>query len=291
MQPRSIGNISIRSVVEEDGPAGAPLEYFAEATPQAMAPHLEWLPASAYDRESNQLLGPIQSYVVNTEHHTVVIDTCTGNHKRHEPVSPQFHMRTDYTWLEDLVRAGVDPASVDYVFCTHLHFDHVGWNTRLVDGRWVPTFPNARYVFAKRELEWSEARVKSIQDWTYEDSVLPVLEAGQAEIVDTDFALDDNLWLEPTPGHTPGHVAVRIRSRGENAVMSGDLIHHPIQLAHPEWSPIFDADPDLARATRRRFLEQQCDQDILMMTAHFPLPSAGYVTRHGDAFRFRYVEE
>ena len=270
---------------------GSPLEHFAEATSEALAPHLGWMTPDVYDTASGHFgICPIQSYVIKTGGLTILIDTCTGNHKRHEPCWPASHMRTDFTWLEDLISAGVRPESVDYVFCTHMHVDHVGWNTKLVDGRWVPSFPNARYIFAKRELEWAEEQLNK-QDWTYEESVVPVLEAGLAEVVDTDFALNDDIWLESQPGHTPGHCAVRMRSRGEHAVMSGDLIHHPIQLAHPEWSPFYDDDPVLARITRRRFLEDQADQDILVMTAHFPLPSVGHVISKGNAFGFRYADE
>lgn len=291
MQIKSVGDISIQTVIEELAPMGPPLDNFAEATPEALAPHIDWMTPAAYDPATREFAAmPTQSYVLKTPAHTILIDTCTGNHKRHEPVWPQWHMRTDFTWLEDLIKAGVDPESIDYVFCTHMHVDHVGWNTKLVDGRWVPTFPNARYLFAKKELEWSQAQVKS-QDWTFEDSVQPILEAGLAEIVESDFALNDQIWLEPQPGHTPGHVAVRMRSRDETAVMSGDLIHHPIQLAHPDWSPVYDDDPDLARITRRRFLEDQADKDILMMTAHFPLPSVGHVISKGDAFGFRYADD
>ena len=288
---KSVGDISVQTVIEEVGPMGAPLANFAEATEEALAPHIHWMTPLAYNPDIGEFAdAPTQSYILKTSRHTIVIDTCTGNHKRHDTLWPQWHRRTDFTWLEDLAKAGVDPQSVDYVFCTHMHVDHVGWNTQLIAGRWVPSFPNARYIFAKQELQWAEAQVEK-GDWTFEESVAPILDAGLAEIVDTDFALNDNIWLEPHPGHTPAHCAVRMRSRGENAVMSGDLIHHPIQLAHPEWSPFYDDDPDLARITRRRFLEEQADKDILVMTAHFPLPSVGHVLSKKDAFAFRYADD
>ena len=172
------------------------------------------------------------------------------------------------------------------MLCSHLHSDHCGWNTRLRDGRWVPTFPKARYVFSRREVEDAEAR----GDSAFAESVVPVLEAGQADLVDMDHALDDEVWLEPTPGHTPGHVAIRLASRGDEAVMCGDLMHFPIQCAHPEWKTDFDDDPVMACRTRRRFLEQSSESGAKVMTAHFPSPSVGHVRPKGEAFRFDYLD-
>jgi len=285
-----IGDIQIETVVEECDMAGTPQENFPDATEELVRLHVDWLAPDAYDPDSNQLIMPTQAYVVRSGRHTVVIDTCIGNNKRHDANYPNWSNRTDFKLLEDMTAMGVHPEEVDYVMCTHLHVDHCGWNTRLQDGRWVPSFPNARYIFNQRELTFAEDQVRVANDVTYEDSVLPILESGQAVVVDNEFALDDALWLEPTPGHTPGHVAVRMRSREQNGVMSGDLIHTPLQLAYPDWSPVYDDDPAEGARTRRRFLEQQCDQDILMMTAHFPLPSMGRVVSQGDGFRFRYLD-
>jgi glyoxylase-like metal-dependent hydrolase (beta-lactamase superfamily II) len=178
------------------------------------------------------------------------------------------------------------PEDIDYVMCTHLHTDHVGWNTRLEGGRWVPTFPNARYVFSRKELEaWEKGNPKFTRH-ALEDSVLPVIAAGQAQLVTNDFALDDEVWLEPSPGHTPDHVSVRLASNGHSAVMSGDLMHSPVQCLHPEWTAWPDWDADQAKRTRRTFMERYADTDTLVCTAHFPLPSAGRVVAAGDAFRF-----
>ena len=289
MAQATIGDISVQTVVEGNRAFGTPEENFPDATPELIAPHLDWFAPRAYDPASNMLIMPTQAYVVKTAKHTIVIDTCVGNYKR-VPDYPNWQMRDDFKLLEDMAAVGVHPDEVDYVMCTHLHVDHCGWNTRRVDGRWVPCFKNARYIFNRSELAFAEEQVSKANDPTYEDSVLPILEAGKAVVVDNEFSLDDQVWLEPTPGHTPGHVAVRMHSRHARAVMSGDLIHSPIQLAYPQWSPFYDDDPELAKVTRRRFLEQQCDQDILMMTAHFPLPSMGHVIRRGDGFGFRYLD-
>ena len=236
-------------------------------------------------RQGTRIL-PFQSYLVRTKHHTILIDTCIGCGKSitHRP---QWFQRTDQTWLNNLRAAGLQPEAIDYVFCTHLHADHCGWNTTFVDGRWVPTFPNAKYIISKAEYAAAETR----NDIIFQESALPVMEAGQVQLVDSDFALDDNVWLHSTAGHTPGHVAVNLASNGHSAVMCGDLIHSPIQCVHPEWSPVFDADPEQARQTRRHFLAANAESGQLVLTAHFPSPSIGHVVTEGDAFRFNYVED
>ena len=277
-----VGNISVQTVVEEIAEVGTLSEIFPGARAEKLAPHLNWLAPDAYDPITGQLRFPTQAYVLKTDRHTVVIDTCIGNHKRHASTYPDWHKRSNFKLLKDMEALGVHPESVDYVMCTHLHADHCGWNTRLDNGRWVPSFPNASYVFSRTELAFSEGQLGNRNDYTYADSVLPILEAGQAVVVDNDFQLDDALWLEPAPGHTPGHVAVRMHSRGMNAVMVGDLIHSPVQLPFPDWSSIFDHEPDLARITRRRVLEDLCDSDVVMMTAHFPLPSMVRVISGSD---------
>jgi glyoxylase-like metal-dependent hydrolase (beta-lactamase superfamily II) len=207
-----------------------------------------------------------------------------GCDKSYESFMP-WHKRSDRIWLTRLKAAGVGPEDIDYVFCTHLHADHCGWNTQLRDGRWVPTFPNAKYILARREVE----HVQTVPSRQYHESVLPVIEAGQAELVDTDFALDDQVWLEPTPGHTPGHVAVGLASNGHEAVMCGDLIHCPIQCLYPAWRFWIDSDQGQGIDTRRDFLEANCERGRLVMTAHFPSPSMGHVLADGDAFRFRFL--
>ena len=198
-------------------------------------------------------------------------------------------------YLADLAAAGVAPEAVDFVCCTHLHVDHAGWNTRLVDGRWVPTFPNAKYIFARKEYEFweslhkegAQARVPNV----YDDSVLPVMEAGQAVLVDMDHQLDNGIWLEPAPGHTPGHILVNLKSGDEHAIFSGDVIHHPIQLLRPDWSSRACEDPELSAATRRALLERVADTATLLAPAHFASPTMGHVVGRGDAFGYDLIGE
>ncbi|MBT7664338.1 MAG: MBL fold metallo-hydrolase [Rhodospirillaceae bacterium] len=281
-----IGDIAVQRIIEMEVPFFVPHEVFREATPEALEPHRHWLEPNAMAPETGKLILPFQSYLVRTKHHTILIDTCIGCGKNiaHRP---EWFNRTDQTWMNNLRAAGVEPEAIDYVFCTHLHADHCGWNTSFVDGRWVPTFPNAKYVFSQVEYAAAEAR----NDIIFQESALPIMEASQAQLVATDFALDDNVWLQSTPGHTAGHVAVNLASNGQSAVMCGDLIHSPIQCVYPEWSPKFDLDKPLAAKTRRHFLASNAESGQLVLSAHFPSPSIGHVIAKGDAFQFEYIED
>jgi len=189
-------------------------------------------------------------------------------------------------WLHNLMAAGARPEDIDYVFCTHLHSDHCGWNTRLVDGRWVPTFPNATYVFARTEYQAMEEENHPI----FLDNVVPIMEAKQAVLVDLDYALDDEIWLESTPGHSAGHVAIHLQSGRHHAVMCGDLIHTPLQLAEPGWTPTFEYDIALSGSTRNSFLNKYCGSETLILTSHFPSPSVGHIIQRGAYYDFAYMD-
>jgi glyoxylase-like metal-dependent hydrolase (beta-lactamase superfamily II) len=287
---RRLGAIEIVRAIEMVMPFDR-RAFFPNVTDAQWAPYLPWLTPKAYDPVTDSLIFPIQSYIVRTSHHTVLIDSCVGNDKR-RPTRRRWDKKSDTVYLQALAAQGLAPADIDFVFCTHLHSDHVGWNTRLEDGRWVPTFPNARYIFSNKEFEaWRDVGHPRFSRDTLEDSVLPIVEAGRALLVANDYALDDEIRLEATPGHTPDHVAVAFASKGESAVMCGDLMHSPAQCRHPEWEPAPDWDPKLAAHTRRAFLERYCETPTLVCTAHFPLPSAGRVVRAGDAFDFDYDAE
>jgi glyoxylase-like metal-dependent hydrolase (beta-lactamase superfamily II) len=284
-----LGNTEVTRILEMSNPLRTPAEWFPDCTDEALAPHLHWLVPRLITPDTGRLILPIQSYLVRTRHHTILIDSCVGNNKTCS-YFPHWNNRNDDTFLVQLARAGVAAEDIDYVLCTHLHIDHCGWNTRLVDGRWVPTFPNARYIIARREYEAAQAAAGDPDDRTFEDNVLPIVETNRAVLVEMDHSLDDEVWLEPTPGHTPGHVAIRLHSAGIGAVFSGDLMHWPMQCIHPDWNFRYDADPEQARHTRRTFLESCCDNGNVVLTSHFPLPSVGTITREGGAFWFNDIQ-
>lgn len=284
MTSRQLGDVRIDRIVEWDAPIFQPDYFFHDCRPEDIDRLRPWLEPEALDPQSGKMVMPVQSYLLRTRHHCILVDTCIGCDKTDDDV-PQWQNRQDDRWLRQLSAAGVAPEAIDYVFCTHLHLDHCGWNTRLQNGRWTPTFPNARYILAASEYAACEAENGPV----FRDNVLPVMEAGQVSLVDSDYALDDEVWLSPSPGHTVGHVCVNLASRGCKAVMTGDLMHSPLQLAHPDWSPYFDHDTRLSAGTRQRFLDQHCETDTLVMTAHFPSPSTGRVVAHDQRpFDFCY---
>jgi glyoxylase-like metal-dependent hydrolase (beta-lactamase superfamily II) len=226
----------------------------------------------------------VHALVLESQGRRIVVDTCIGNDKlRGAPAWNMLHT----SFLADLEQAGFPRESIDYVLCTHLHVDHVGWNTMMVDGRWIPTFPHARYLIGRKEWEhWSVDQSEFVKD-PIDDSVRPVIDAGLAEFVEPDHKLTEEVWLESTPGHTPGHFSVRISSGGHDAVITGDLMHHPIQFLHPEWNCGADSIPEMARTTRRAFIERYANRDILVFGTHFATPSAGHIVTQGDAWRLR----
>ncbi len=277
----TLGAVRVTSVKEVELPMpGSAI--VPDATPEALVPHSDWL-APHFVTEDGRLRLLIQALVVESQGRRIVVDTCVGNDK--ERTIPVFdQLETDF--LGDLERAGFPRESIDTVLCTHLHVDHVGWNTMKVDGRWVPTFPNARYLVVRPEWEhWSKEDDRVFGD-VLGDSVRPIFEAGLAELVEPGHAVTDEISLEPTPGHTPGHSSVRIRSEGAEAVITGDLMHHPSQCAHPEWGSSADHDPTRARETRRGFLEAQAGRSVLVIGTHFAGPHAGRIVADGAAWRF-----
>jgi glyoxylase-like metal-dependent hydrolase (beta-lactamase superfamily II) len=283
----SIGDVTVTRVEEQCGPGFAPQLLFPDWTPDALERHRHWMLPDFFSEAEGKFIASIHTWVVRTRHHVILIDSCAGNHK-HRPQIARFH-QLNLPFLERLRAAGVAPEDVDYVLCTHLHADHCGWNTRLQNGRWVPTFPKARYVFSKAEHEhWSgPAGQSGFNAGVYSDSVLPVLEAGQAEIVEGKAEVGNGLLIEPTPGHSPGHVAFRLLSRGEEGVFSGDIMHQPIQIYHPDWNTAFCEQPDLARASRQWVLEHCAEHGAKLFPAHFAGSFAGHVDRRSDGFAWR----
>ena len=284
MQTMKLGEVSISRVIEIDRSSFPTASMLPDSTADEIAAHHRWLKPHFFDERTGDLASRIQTYVVRTPRHTVVIDTGVGNGKTRAG-SSAWHMRQS-SYLDDLAAVGVTPEQVDFVLCTHLHVDHVGWNTRWKDGRWVPTFPKARYVIAGAEWEfWKyESDTGNEESGCIADSVVPVVEAGQALLVASDFTIDEHLRFEPWIGHTPGHVCVRLTTSAGSAVFSGDLMHRTVQVAEPQWSSRFCYDPAKARETRRAFVERHADSGTLILAGHFPHP--GFIVREGGGYRF-----
>ena len=284
-----VGEIEIARVLEFEAALFEPTVLYPDATHEIIERHRTWLEPTLMDPATGQLIFAFHSIVIKTRRATILVDTCSGNDKE-RPHKLRYH-RKNLPYLANLAAAGFAPGDIDYVLCTHLHADHVGWNTRLIDGRWVPTFPNARYVFARQEWEhWrvAELRAEYTTDPYYEDSMLPIMESGQTELVATDYAFDNNVWIEPWPGHTPGHVCVVVRGQGASVVLSGDIMHTALQCAEPQLNSCFCVDGEAARATRRRLLETFADTPVTLIPAHFPTPTAGWIRSHDGSFRFHF---
>lgn len=262
-----IGDVRISRIVEIEG-ASPGTFFFKEATPEKLLQHA-WLKPH-FLTDDGRLIASIHAFVIESAGRRIVVDTCVGNDKPRDVKA--WNMRKG-RFLEDMAEAGFPRESIDTVLCTHLHVDHVGWNTLLKDGKWMPTFPNARYLIGRKEWDYwknEQGGDKVVRD----DSVRPILEAGLADLVESDHRITPEVFLEPTPGHTPGHCSVRIRSNGLDAVITGDLMHHPVQCAEPSWASNFDVDPEAARATRKTFLERYKDGKTLVLGAHFAAPTA-----------------
>ena len=289
-----LGELEIHRAIESEVPIFDTFTFFPDATREVVEANKDWLMPRYIDPKTIEVILCIQSYVIKTSHHTILVDTCVGNHKS-RPARPSWHMQNS-PFIEELASVGVHPEEVDFVLCTHLHVDHVGWNTKLLDGRWVPTFPNAKYIFSRNEFELWAARYEKGETvpvpLVYKDSVLPIVEAGQAIIVEDTHQIDDGMWLEPAPGHTPGHVILNLKSGEETALMSGDVIHHPLQLIRPEWSSRACEDPHLSAVSRTKMLERVADTNTLLCPAHFGSPTMGHVISHAtDGFRYRLIDE
>jgi len=283
----SVGDLTVHRLVEMVEPYGRALELMPALTPALLEENRHWLePLSLAPGDYFNLT--MQAYVVRTPHHTILVDSCLGNDKprTHAP----WNMKSDDNFMRALAAVGLTVEDIDYVMCTHLHSDHVGWNTRLVNGRWVPTFPNARYVFGQREYASMQERYAVDRYAAYADSVLPIVEAGRADLVADDYHLGDHVRILPTPGHTAGHVAFCLGKQRDDVVVSGDLIHVPLQMRYPELTFGRPKDAAQAAATCRTFLERFCDTPTVCCTAHFPAPSVGRIKRWGRGYRMENLE-
>jgi len=274
-----VGSATITSVVEDqiDLPPGL---LFPEADEETVRRH-PWL-VPDWAGADGTISMRVQAFVVETDGVTVLVDPCVGNGKvRWLPVWNDL----DLPFLERLADAGYVPADVELVVHTHVHADHVGWDTRRDGDAWVPTFTGARHLYTEAELEFARTSGMPGED-VYGDSIAPIVDAGLADIVAPDADLGHGLRLESTPGHTPGHTSLWIESGGERALITGDFMHHPFQFAEPQVAEIADSDADVARSTRTRMLRRMAESGALVLGTHFPNRPAGRVVANGDRWRF-----
>jgi glyoxylase-like metal-dependent hydrolase (beta-lactamase superfamily II) len=294
MKDVTLGRLSVSRIYEGD--AVIPLlQALPEITAQDLAQLKRWYwdddLAEAPPRAAIRI--SVHSFVLRVDRRNILIDTCCGNHKKRS--LPPVNMQ-NWPYLENLALAGLQPEDIDVVMCTHLHFDHVGWNTRLKDGSWVPTFPNARYLFGRRDFEFfSKQRHEALHREAFEDSIAPILDAGLADLGDTETRvhreIGDGIWLQDVSGHSPGNLCVIAECGGERAVFSGDCFHHPIQIVRPDAAFFADENPAQASATRQRLLEQYANADAIFFPAHFTGATAGRVERVEEGrLRYRFLQ-
>src|SRR5947208_259235 len=278
MQKWRIGRVTVTKIVELEVTGGSRF-ILPQATYEEILP-IGWLQPHFAD-ERGRLKMSIHALVVETPERRIIVDTCLGNDKQNRRIPTWNNLQGPF--LADLDKAGFERQSIDTVLCTHLHVDHVGWNTMLVDGKWVPTFPRARYLMGRIEFDhWRSQHERDDMAAILADSVKPVQDAGLVDLVETDHRVSDEISLVPTIGHTPGHVSVRIRSGDEEALITGDFMHHPCQIARPHWSSTADSDPDQAQRTRERMLEELSERPVLVIGTHFAGATAGHIVRSGD---------
>jgi len=285
------GSIEVLRIKETLGAAFPPAHLLPDLPVDAIERHMGWLAPNHYDASKRRFVMGTHSWLLRTKRHTILVDTCIGNHKP-RPNSPGFN-DLELPYLDRLAHAGCKPEDIDLVLCTHLHVDHVGWNTQLRDGRWVPTFPNAKVLCSKAELVSAETKANANRPEEddraiWQDSLLPVLEAGQLQTIVGAHAIEDGLLVEPTPGHTPGHVVLRAESGGERMLFAGDLCHHPLQVYYPEVNSRFCEHAEGARTTRRRILADCAESGALFAPAHWGPPHAARVEAMAAAFALKW---
>jgi glyoxylase-like metal-dependent hydrolase (beta-lactamase superfamily II) len=281
-----IGDISVDRVAEIEGPLFPPGGVFPAFDPAILQKHWADLVPDHYDAGLGLVIGAVQTYVLRTPDHTILVDTGCGNHKQ-RPGDPPFH-NLNTPFLQRLADLGVAPEDVDLVFCTHLHVDHVGWNTTLENGGWVPTFRKATYVFTQTDLDFAKQNSApdkpGVPPQYYQDSIVPVIASGQARVLAAESELASGLDIVFTPGHSPGHATLRAQSKGQTALFVGDVVQHPLQVYRPDWNSNYCAQPDAAVATRHRVLGECAERDCLMFAAHFAGPYGVHIRRDADSF-------
>ncbi len=279
MNQWQIGDVKITRIIEMEVAGGT--KFILPQATRDEVQKIDWLAPHFADVDGNLIMS-IHALVIETPTRKMIVDTCIGNDKQRS--IPNW-TNLQLPFLDDLKAAGYDREEIDTVMCTHLHVDHVGWNTMLVDGKWIPTFPNARYLMGRTEFEyWDSVDEDDLNSGVMGDSVRPVFDAGLVDLVDMNHRVCDEVYLEPTTGHTPGHVSVHIESKGEEALITGDCIHHPCQIERLDWSSSADYDQAASKVTRESLMAKYADKDILIIGTHFATPTAGHLKSKGDAF-------
>jgi len=265
------GPFEIFRIIEFEGSFREPEHLIPSATEKAFKNTQSFQDTRFYDPYSKKLIMSFHGILIKTSKSIILVDTCIGNNK-HRPAIPEWHMRKG-TFLEEINHTGIKLEDIDYVLCTHLHADHVGWNTKLLDGRWIPTFPNATYLFGKEEIDfWEKDKTANHNSWN--DSIEPILVSGQAQIVESNHHIEPGVDLVPAFGHSPGHVMLKLNDGNSIAYVIGDVIHHPVQIEHPDWSSMFCWDEAKAASMRSSILSEVANKNHLLIPAHFPSPTA-----------------
>jgi glyoxylase-like metal-dependent hydrolase (beta-lactamase superfamily II) len=291
MYSRTIGDVKVTNVIEYFGPTHDPAVVFPTLTSERLSQQAEALGSSQYVPLVNRFIIAIQIWIVQAGRDVIVIDTGVGNHKK-RPAARMNMLNT--LVLEWMAAAGVTPEAVTHVVNTHLHSDHVGWNTRLVDGEWKPTFPNARYYMPKKDFDFFDRQYRDgnrqASAGSFEDSVLPVVNAGMVELLGDEGRIADLLDIGPIPGHTPGQISLTLQSNGQEGIFCADVFHSPVQILLPDINTAFCMIPELAIETRARFVETAAKRGALIMPCHFGFPHCGYI-RSGSDGNFTFEPE
>tara|TARA_R110000824_G_scaffold118960_13_gene271866 strand:+ start:168 stop:1025 length:858 start_codon:yes stop_codon:yes gene_type:complete len=280
----TIGDVKITRIVEIELalPLGGEGSVVTKAYPEALQ-KIDWLQPHFATPEGHAKFA-IQALLIKTPSKRIIVDTCVGNEKSR---TNAFFNNMQTPFLKHMEEAGWPRESVDVVLCTHLHVDHVGWNTMLDGDKWVPTFPNARYLIGAREWAHWQTESDAGSEAVLADSVQPIFDAGLADLVNDTHRITPEVYIRPTPGHTPGHISVVISSKGETAVITGDLMHHPSQIANPDWSSSFDHNQTQANVTRAAFIAEMANSGMLVIGTHFATPTAGHVVKDGAGYKLK----
>jgi glyoxylase-like metal-dependent hydrolase (beta-lactamase superfamily II) len=286
-----VGKATVTRIEETYLPVYGPGDLFPEWTDAHLKEHGHWLAPDHYDPASNLLKLSVHSWLLQVDGRKILIDCCCGNHKP-RPQRPHWNM-LNTPWLDRLAAAGARPDEIDLVMCTHLHHDHLGWNTQLRDGKWVPTFPNARYVFSKLDFDYfqkvdNDPATAPAEFGTFRECVLPVVEAGRADLVVGPHRLNEFIEIVPAPGHSPGHFVFKLDIGGSKAMIIGDVFHHLLQVFYPHWNFPKNSNADDARVSRRRVFEECAATGAIVFPGHVGAPFAGYIEKARAAFRPRF---